>query len=91
MADFQISDNVGNSVTGVPNPVNSVGSLKKYVVAESLHLLVIPDLVKVSDNKLSEATQGRPLQLHWMSNTAFNSVQLVRRFPLLRNPRSRSR
>ncbi len=62
MADFEISDNVGNSVDGVPNQVNSVGSLKKYLVAEPLHLLVIPDLAKVSKDKLSEATQGRPIQ-----------------------------
>lgn len=62
MGDFQISDNVGNSIDGVPEKVNSVGSLVQYVKTEPLHLLVVPDLIKVAKLPLSQAAQGKALQ-----------------------------
>ena len=62
MADFQLSDNAGKAIDGVPDRIDSVGSLKKYLLTEPLHLLVFPDLAKVSKDKLSQVTQQHPLQ-----------------------------
>lgn len=61
MADIQFSDNAGNSIDGVPDQVNSLSSLAKYLVTEPLHLLVLPDLAKISKDKLSDAAKDRPL------------------------------
>lgn len=71
MADIQFSDNAGKSIDGVPDRITSLGSLAQYLIREPLHLLVIPDLAKVSNDKLSQASKDRPLKFELGLEHAF--------------------
>ena len=71
MPTIQITDDTQNPVT-VPVKWTSVSALFKYLKSELLHLIVLPDFIRLKDQTLTKAA---PKPLHFRLNLG-NKFQL---------------
>jgi len=70
MADFSITDNLGNHLDGVEVKWTSASSLFKYLKSELLHLMVFPDFLARKDKPITQAAP-EPIQFQVQASHAF--------------------
>jgi hypothetical protein len=70
MADFSITDNLGNKLDGVDVQWTSASSLCRYLKSELLHLMVYPDFKALKDKPIAQAA-SEPIQFQLQASYEF--------------------